>query len=140
MEALNKLDTQINSAVEPLAKSLSTIIFFELEFTPEIKIPFLVLWLITGSLFFTIYFRFLNIRGLKHTIETLQGKYATKDAEGLISPFQALCTAVSGTVGLGNIAGVGIAISVGGAGAVFGVLFDILTGILIESLFDVAFI
>jgi AGCS family alanine or glycine:cation symporter len=119
MEALNKLDTQINSAIEPLAKSLSNIIFFELEFTPEIKIPFLVLWLITGSLFFTLYFRFLNIRGLKHTIETLKGKYAAKDAEGLISPFQALCTAVSGTVGLGNIAGVGIAISIGGAGAVF---------------------
>jgi alanine or glycine:cation symporter, AGCS family len=119
MEVLDKLDTQINSILEPLAQSLSKIIFFKLEFTPEIKIPFLVLWLITGSLFFTLYFRFLNIRGLKHTFDTLRGKYATAGSEGLISPFQALCTAVSGTVGLGNIAGVGIAISVGGAGAVF---------------------
>ena len=82
-------------------------------------IPFIVIWLVFGALFFTIRMGFINIRGFKHSIDLARGKYDDPDAPGQVTHFQALATAVSGTVGLGNIAGVAVAVSVGGAGATF---------------------
>ena len=67
-----------------------------------------------GAIFFTIWLGFLNVRGFKHAIDLVRGKYSDPDDAGEVSHFQALATAVSGTVGLGNIAGVAIAISIGG--------------------------
>ncbi len=85
----------------------------------EKGIPFIVIWLIFGALFFTIRMGFINIRGFRHSLDLARGKYDDPDAPGRITHFQALATAVSATVGLGNIAGVAIAISLGGAGATF---------------------
>lgn len=82
-------------------------------------IPFIVIWLILGSIFFTLRFKFINIRGFKHSIDLARGKYDDPNAPGSITHFQAMTTAVSATVGLGNIAGVAVAISLGGAGATF---------------------
>ena len=82
-------------------------------------IPFIVIWLILGSIFFTFRLGFINIRGFKHSIDLAKGKYDDPDAPGTITHFQAMATAVSATVGLGNIAGVAVAISLGGAGATF---------------------
>ena len=82
-------------------------------------IPFIVVWLLFGALFFTIRMGFINIRGFKHSLELARGKYDDPNAPGQVTHFQALATAVSGTVGLGNIAGVAVAISLGGAGATF---------------------
>ena len=82
-------------------------------------IPFIVIWLILGSIFFTIRMGFVNIRGFKHSIQLAKGKFDNPDAPGTITHFQAMATAVSATVGLGNIAGVAVAISLGGAGATF---------------------
>ncbi|CAM3328506.1 amino acid carrier protein [Aequorivita lipolytica] len=82
-------------------------------------IPFIVIWLILGSIFFTFRLKFVNIRGFKHSIELARGKYDDPNAPGSITHFQAMATAVSATVGLGNIAGVAVAISLGGAGATF---------------------
>jgi len=82
-------------------------------------IPFIVIWLILGSIFFTFRLGFVNIRGFKHSIDLARGKYDDPDAPGTITHFQAMATAVSATVGLGNIAGVAVAISLGGAGATF---------------------
>ncbi|GHA39977.1 hypothetical protein GCM10007103_21770 [Salinimicrobium marinum] len=81
------------------------------------NIPFIVVWLLFGALFFTIKLGFINIRGFKHSLDLARGKYDDPDAPGQVTHFQALATAVSGTVGLGNIAGVAVAISLGGAGA-----------------------
>ena len=78
----------------------------------------IVSFLVIGGIFFTLRFGFLNIRAFKQAIDIARGKYDT-DGAGDVSPFQALTTALSATVGLGNIAGVAIAIQVGGAGAVF---------------------
>jgi len=78
-----------------------------------------VLWLIAGGVFFTCYLGFINIRGFKHAIRLVKGDFADPKNPGDITQFQALTTAVSGTVGIGNIAGVAVAISVGGPGAVF---------------------
>lgn len=91
------------------------------------SIPFIVVWLIAGAAFFTFRMGFINIRGFKHSIQLIRGKYDDFDAPGRITHFQALTTAVSATVGLGNIAGVAIAISLGGAGATF---WMILAGLL----------
>ncbi|UII76612.1 amino acid carrier protein [Flagellimonas sp. HMM57] len=82
-------------------------------------IPFIVIWLVLGATFFTIRMGFINIRGFKHSLDLAKGKYDDPDAPGQVTHFQALATAVSGTVGLGNIAGVAVAVSLGGAGATF---------------------
>ncbi|MFB9056778.1 amino acid carrier protein [Mariniflexile ostreae] len=82
-------------------------------------IPFIVIWLILGSIFFTLRLKFVNIRGFRHSLDLARGKYDDPNAPGTITHFQAMATAVSATVGLGNIAGVAVAISLGGAGATF---------------------
>ncbi|MFT5703601.1 MAG: AGCS family alanine or glycine:cation symporter [Rickettsiales bacterium] len=93
-------------------------IFGEVRNINIFGLPFLVAWLIVGGIFFTFKLGFINIRLFKHAIDVARGKYAEPDAPGSITQLQALFTAVSATVGLGNIAGVAIAISIGGPGAV----------------------
>jgi len=82
-------------------------------------IPFIVVWLVLGAIFFTIKMRFINFRGVAHSFQLIAGKFDSPDDKGEVSHFQALTTALSATVGLGNIAGVAIAITLGGAGATF---------------------
>jgi len=94
----------------------------------QIKIPFIVVWLILGATFFTIYLGFINISGFKLAIQHVAGKFDKKDEKGEVSHFQALATALSATVGLGNIAGVAIAISIGGPGATFWMIIAGLLG------------
>lgn len=79
----------------------------------------LVIALVGSGIFFTIYFGFPQLRFFKHALDIVRGKYEDPNSKGEISSFQALCSALSATVGLGNIAGVAIAISLGGPGAVF---------------------
>ena len=92
------------------------------------NIPFIVVWLIFGAAFFTVKMGFINFKGFKHSIELARGKYDEPNAPGSITHFQALATAVSATVGLGNIAGVAVAISLGGAGATFWMIIAGLLG------------
>ncbi len=92
---------------------LGAILFYKL-----FGIPFLVFWLILGGLYFTLRLGFINIRMFGHAIQVVRGKYTPSDAPGEVTHFQALATAVSATVGLGNIAGVAVAVTVGGPGAV----------------------
>ena len=84
------------------------------------QFPFIVFWLVVGGIFFTFKLRFINLRLFGHAIQVVRGKYSedSKNAPGKISHLQALFAAVSATVGLGNIAGVAIAVSIGGPGAV----------------------
>lgn len=88
----------------------------------------IVLWLITGGLFFTVFMRFINIRGFRHAIGLIRGRYDNPDDSGEVSHFQALTTALSATVGLGNIAGVAIGITIGGPGATFWMILAGLIG------------
>lgn len=94
----------------------------------ESPIALVVIWLIFGALFFTIFMRFVNIRGFKLSLNIVRGKYDNPDDKGEVSHFQALATALSATVGLGNIAGVAIAISIGGPGATFWMIIAGLLG------------
>lgn len=82
-------------------------------------VPLIVVWLVLGALFFTFRMGFINVRGIKHAFQLVRGQFDRPEDKGEVSHFQALVTALSGTVGLGNIAGVAIAISLGGAGATF---------------------
>jgi AGCS family alanine or glycine:cation symporter len=97
------------------------ILFFDILFgyVDGVKLPFLVIWLISGGIYMTFLTRFINIRAFKHSLDIVRGRYITKDDKGQISPFGALTTALSATVGLGNIAGVALAIAIGGPGATF---------------------
>jgi alanine or glycine:cation symporter, AGCS family len=83
------------------------------------SIPFVVVWLLCGGVFLTIRMAFINLRGFLHAIQLVRGVYDEEDHKGDVSHFQALSSALSGTVGLGNIAGVAIAIGMGGPGATF---------------------
>lgn len=85
----------------------------------NVAFPIVVAWLIFGACFFTVRMQFINIRGFIHAIKVVSGHYDDGDHPGEISHFQALSSALSATVGLGNIAGVAIAVTMGGAGAVF---------------------
>lgn len=97
---------------------LAQVIFFDV-FPGEPSMPFIVAWLIVAAIFLTFRFGFVNLRMMRHAFRVIRGKYRTVDAQGEVSSFQALTTALSATVGLGNIAGVAIAISIGGPGATF---------------------
>lgn len=112
------IDASINEITTPIARGFGDIIFFTIPLF-DAQFPLIVLWLIVGAIFFTFYMNFINIRGFKHAIHLILGKYDNPKSKGEISHFQALMTAISGTVGIGNIAGVAVAISVGGAGATF---------------------
>lgn len=121
------VDERIDAAVGPTAQFISDIIFYEVRVTDDLGIPLILVWLLAGALFFTFYLGFINIRGFRHALDIVRGKYNQENAPGEVTHFQALTAAVSGTVGLGNIAGVAIAISLGGPGATF---WMILAGLL----------
>ena len=93
-----------------------------------VSLPFLIVVLILGAIFFTFWYRWINVRGFKHSINIIRGKYDNPEDTGEISHFRALTSALSATVGLGNIAGVAIAIQLGGPGAVFWMLIAAVFG------------
>lgn len=101
---------------ESIVSPLAELLFWPI---PGIQLPLVVAWLLGGAVFFTLKMRFVNIRFFKHAIELVRGKHDSKDKKGEVTHFQALTTALSATVGLGNIAGVAIAIGTGGPGATF---------------------
>ncbi len=127
--AVARLDEAIDAVVSPVTDALSALIFYPLPL-PYIGqgIPFIVLWLAAAGLFFTIYFRLINLRAMRHAFALVRGDYTPPDAAGEVTHFQALATALSGTVGLGNIAGVAIAVSTGGPGATFWMILSGLFG------------
>jgi alanine or glycine:cation symporter, AGCS family len=90
-------------------------------------LPWIVVWLVAGACVFTLTFGFVQFRAFGHALALVAGRYSRPGDAGEVSHFQALSTALSGTVGLGNIAGVAVAISIGGAGATF---WMILAGLL----------
>lgn len=121
LDWMQKIDQAFGSyVVGPMA----SVLFYDFG-TPKLlgtSVPFIVVWLAVGAIFFTIYMGFINVTGFKHAISLTMGNYDSHDAKGEVSHFQALTSALSGTVGLGNIAGVAIAIGLGGPGATFWII------------------
>ena len=101
---------------ENIVSPLAAILFWPI---PGLEMPLVVAWLLAGAIFLTLRLRFVNIRLFRHAIDLVRGKYDKEGQVGEVSHFQALTTALSATVGLGNIAGVAIAIGTGGPGATF---------------------
>ncbi|MCB1553427.1 MAG: alanine:cation symporter family protein [Xanthomonadales bacterium] len=112
------VDNQLEQQIKPIADKVSNFVFYSLPFG-EYQVPWILFWLILVGLFCTFYFGFINVRGLAQGFRIIRGDYADPAHSGDTSHFQALATALSGTVGLGNIAGVAAAIALGGPGAAF---------------------
>ncbi|MCP4432999.1 MAG: alanine:cation symporter family protein [Gammaproteobacteria bacterium] len=112
------IDESINAATAPIAALVGQIVFFKIPVFGA-NLPIVVLWLVVGAVFFTFKMGFINLTGFKHAIELVRGDWSDPKGHGEVSHFQALATAVSGTVGIGNIGGVAVAVTVGGAGATF---------------------
>ena len=119
------VDETINAAVGAVTGPFVNFIFSPL---PGTSFPWIVLWLVVAATIFTIYFGFVQFRAFPHSIALVSGKYSDPNDAGEVSHFQALATALSGTVGLGNIAGVAVAVSIGGPGATFWMILAGLMG------------
>ncbi|MDA0339301.1 MAG: alanine/glycine:cation symporter family protein [Proteobacteria bacterium] len=111
-------DAAINDAVQPFTDWFSGVVFYPIHLFGA-DVPVIVIWLIGGAVFFTFYLGLINLRGFGHALALVSGRYKDPDNPGEISHFRALTAAISGTVGVGNIAGVAITISLGGPGAAF---------------------
>jgi AGCS family alanine or glycine:cation symporter len=124
---MNELFISINTFFEK-------ILFFDIFFgmLEGVSFPFVVALLIVGGVYLTLKMGFVNLRMFSHSLAIVRGKYKTIDDKGVISPFQSLATALSATVGIGNIAAVSIAISLGGAGAAFWMIMAGLLGMTLK--------
>jgi len=109
-----KIDEFFGEVSAPFVKS----IFYSVEINGY-GVLWIILWLALGGIVCTIVFRLINFRAFPLALRTIKGKYSSSDDPGEITHFQALSAAVSGTVGLGNIAGVAIGIAVAGPGVAF---------------------
>jgi len=128
-ETTQSLDQQINDSFRGATSWFTDAILYEIPFTNSIAIPWVLIVLVGGALYFSFYFKGINVRGFFTAIHVVRGKYDEVDKSenrelntvdnGEVSHFQALTAALSATVGLGNIAGVAIALSIGGPGATF---------------------
>lgn len=119
------IDETINELVGAVTTPFVKFIFSPL---PGTDIPWIVLWLIIAATIFTFYFGFIQVRAFRHSIDLVKGDYSRPEDAGEVSHFQALATALSGTVGLGNIAGVAVAVAIGGPGATFWMILAGLMG------------
>lgn len=120
--SLDSISTSIDDAVggffEPVATKVSEVVFYAVP-VGDTELPIIVAWLVVAGLVFTTWFGLLQVRKFKLAFDVVRGKYDEEGAAGEVNHFQALTAAVSGTVGLGNIAGVAVAVSIGGPGATF---------------------
>lgn len=124
-EAAHSVDEKINEVVGSVTGPFVNFIFAPF---PGTSFPWIVLWLVVAATIFTLYFAFVQFRAFPHSIALVSGKYSDPNDAGEVSHFQALATALSGTVGLGNIAGVAVAVSIGGPGATFWMILAGLMG------------
>ncbi|MDP6850678.1 MAG: alanine/glycine:cation symporter family protein [Planctomycetota bacterium] len=112
--------TMVDGIAGWVVEKIGDAFFYPIYTTPDgTEIPLVVAWLVVGAIVFTCKMGFINIRAFKHAIDITRGKFDNPNDEGEVSHFQALASALSATVGLGNIAGVAIAVSLGGPGAIF---------------------
>ena len=119
------IDETVNNL---FASSTGWFVSFIFSPFPGTSFPWIVAWLVIAATVFTLYFGFIQFRAFRHSISLVKGDYSDPDDAGEVSHFQALATALSGTVGLGNIAGVAVAVGIGGPGATFWMILAGLMG------------
>lgn len=119
------VDAKVNAMFAEVTGPFVNFIFAPI---PGTSFPWIVMWLVIAASVFTLYFGFIQVRAFRHSIQLVKGDYSDPNDAGEVSHFQALATALSGTVGLGNIAGVAVAVGIGGPGATFWMIFAGLLG------------
>ncbi|MFI2032759.1 alanine/glycine:cation symporter family protein [Streptomyces buecherae] len=112
------VDDAVSGFFEPIAEWLGEVVFYTVP-VGDTDLPLIVAWLVVAGLIFTGWFGLVQVRKFKLAVDIVRGKYDEEGSAGEVNHFQALTAAVSGTVGLGNIAGVAVAVSIGGPGATF---------------------
>lgn len=132
------VDTFMDKHVAPILDFIASIIFYPIKYNhgaTHIEVPLIIFWILLAGVFFTFYFKGIAVWGFKHAIDLISKPKKHADGSGdagEVSSFQALATALSGTVGIGSIAGVAISISIGGPGAAFWIFFGALLGMSIK--------
>ena len=128
------LDQAIDNIVSPIATAISDAVFWAIPLPGGNKFPLILAWLLGAGLFFTIYLGFQQLRpaSIRHSSHVMRGHFSRHTDPGDVTSFQALATELSGTVGLGNIAGVAIAIATGGPGASFWIAVAGLVGMSVK--------
>lgn len=124
------IDALMDKYVAPVSDFIAKIIFFPIHIAGA-DVPIIIFWILFAGIFFTFYFKGIAIWGFKHAVDQII-KPKHKDGEGEVSSFQALATALSGTIGIGSIAGVAISISIGGPGAAFWIFLGAILGMSIK--------
>ena len=126
------VDAFIDKHIAPVSDKIADIIFFPVSVCGS-KVPLIIFWILIAGIFFTIYFKGIAVWGFKHAIKNVTAKPKDgHDGCGEVSSFQALATALSGTIGIGSIAGVAISISIGGPGAAFWIFAGAILGMSIK--------
>ncbi|WP_206028762.1 alanine/glycine:cation symporter family protein [Thalassoroseus pseudoceratinae] len=120
---MRQFEAKVDDIAGVCVDGFASVLFYDV-----LGVPLVVLWLVMGAVFFTLRMGFINFRGFWHAIQVVRGKYDDPNDSGEVSHLQALAAALSATVGLGNIAGVAIAVMVGGPGATFWMILSGLLG------------
>lgn len=123
---ITDIEQGINDAFTPIADAVTSVVFWTVPLG-DYSFPLIVLWLVAAAAIFTVYFNGVQFRSLGTAWALVRGRYSRSSDPGEVTHFQALASAVSGTVGLGNIAGVAVAVTIGGPGATF---WMVLAGVL----------
>lgn len=123
---ITDIEQGISNAFDPIASAVESVVFWQVPLG-DYSFPLIVLWLVAAAAIFTVYFNGVQFRSLGTAWALVRGRYSRSSDPGEVTHFQALASAVSGTVGLGNIAGVAVAVTIGGPGATF---WMVLAGIL----------
>ena len=118
VEEAKGIDAFVDKIMTPINAVIYNAVFFSVPFFGS-DLKLVVAWLVVGAVFCTIYFGLVNFRGFLQALRLVRGDYSNPNDHGEVSHFQALATALSGTVGVGNIGAVPVLIVLGGPGAVF---------------------
>ena len=127
----NNLDQKIELYFKPISDFITSTVFGSFSLF-ETQIPFIVVWLVFASLYFSFYFKFVNVFYFKRALKVAFGKYDDPKHPGEVTHFQSFTAAMSGTIGLGNIAGVAVAISIGGPGAMLWMILTAFFGMTLK--------
>ena len=130
VQAMN-VDEFIDKNIAPVTDAIANFVFSSVTICGS-KVPVIILWILAAGFFFTIYFKGIAIWGFKHAVDHIIKKPEAGEGSGDVSSFQALATALSGTIGIGSIAGVALSISLGGPGAAFWIFFGAILGMSIK--------
>ena len=129
------VDELMDKHIAPVLDFIAKIIFYPIKYNhgdTHISVPLIIFWILGAGIFFTFYFKGIAVWGFKHAVDLIVKPQNNGDNSGEVSSFQALATALSGTIGIGSIAGVAISISIGGPGAAFWIFFGALLGMSIK--------